>query len=243
MIKTKGRRVLAALILSGLLAGSPAAAAERLTREAAVAELDALPLYQVLAKHYPKVHDQLIDDLVRGVNAGRPYSAVTGDINAVVANLVGEQMPKANVENTVAMMALARDQANAVLAKDPAMCLSILGVRAFDIGAVRALPEELTEREAVLMAKLLKQTAVAPETLSSARKDKTIEAVAMDAYDRLSDDRLRVALGEIAGDPKKAATPLQQTAFCEFTIGMFDLLLKMPPIEGAQTFRALSAMK
>lgn len=240
MIKTRGRCVLAAFILSGLMAGSPAAAAERLTREAAVAELDALPAFRVLAKHYPAIYAQLLDDLVRGVNAGRPYSAITGEINAVIVKLVGEQMPKANVENTLAMMAMAREQASIMLAKDPAFCLSVLGVRPFDIGATRALPEDVTDRERVLMAKLLEQTAVAPEAPSNVRKDKTVEAVAMDAYDRLSDDRLRVALGEIAGDPAKAATPLQQTAFCEFSIAMFDLLLKMPAVEGAQTFRAFS---
>lgn len=238
--KTKG--LLAALILSGLLAAGPAAAADRITREAAAAEVAAIPLFQVLAKHYPKLHDQLLDDLVRGINAGRPYSALTAEINAEIVKLVVEQTPKANVENTIAMLSITRDQASAVLAKDPAFCLSLLGVRPYDINATRALPEALADRERVLMAKLLEQTAVAPEAPSATRREKAAQAVAIDAYDRLSDDRLRVALGEIAGDPTKAVTPLQQTAFCEFSIAMFDQLLKMPPVEGAQLFRALTEM-
>jgi hypothetical protein len=234
------RRLATALVLA--LAFATPAAAERITREAAAEELDAIPLYQVLAKHYPAVHAQVLDGLVQGINGGRPYRTMIADLNAVVVKLVTQQAPKANIENTLALLKLTRDQAKVTLARDPAGCLSVLGVREYDIAAVRALPEDLTQREMSLMTKVLEQTAVAPETPAVKIDEKALEAIALDAYDRLPDDRLRVAFGEIGGDPAKAKDPLSQTAFCEFSIAMFDILLAMPPIEGAQNFRGLNAL-
>jgi hypothetical protein len=241
MTRAKTLRRLAAALALTLAFASPAAA-ERIAREAAAEELQTIPLYSMLAKHYPAVYAQVLDGLVQGINGGRPHKAMVADLNAVVVQLVAQQTPKANIENTLAVLKLTREQAKVTLARDPAGCLSILGVRQYDIAAVRALPEDLTQREMSVMTKLLEQTALAPEAPAVRINAKALEAIAMDAYDQLSDDRLRVAFGEIGGDPAKANDPLSQTAFCEFSIAMFDILLAMPPIEGAQNFRALNAL-
>ena len=238
-----GRWPMAAALAAGLFLAHPAIA-ETLTREAAIAQLNSVPLYPVLAKHYPATYAQVVDGLVQGANSGRRYSEMVAETNQMVATLVAEQGAKANVENTVGMLSLTRDQAKSALARDPGYCLSVLGVRAHDMAAINALPEELTKREMALMVKLLEQTALNPEPAPPEKlAQKKLEAIAMQAYDRLPSDELRVALRAIEGDPKKATSPLEQTAFCEFSIAMFDIMLAMPPIEAAQTFKGISAMR
>ena len=241
---TAGRWATAAAIAVSLTITAAPARAETITREAAIANLNQHPLYPALAKYYPATYARLVDDLVAGINSGRPYGQLIGELNDMVTALVFEQTPKATVENTLALLSLNRDQAKATLALDPAYCLSLLGMRKLDIGLVQQLPRQLIDREAALMAKVLEQTSTRPDTTPPADLSETqILDLGVRAYDQLASDQLRVAFAETEGEPDNAVTPLQQTAHCEYTIEMLDILLAMPPVEGARTFKALFAQR
>lgn len=236
-----GLRLSASCILAVAIFLPRAASAEALTREAASAEIRQLPAYAVMAEHYPTEYARVLDIVVGGLTSGRRFNDIVLDVNPIVVQLVVREGPKANVENTLAMMRLTRAQAKALEAVDPKLCLVLLGSAKADKPLGVEMPAGLLEQELTLTANLLRQTAVAPEPpATSALSDKVIEAIAMEAYDALPGDELRVAMRQIEGNPSNASTPLQQTAYCEFSMALFDVLLKMPPVEAVRTFKAMN---
>ena len=239
---TRLRSLLAAVVAVAVFGVHPSHAAV-LTREAAAAELQTLPLFKVLAQHYPDTYDQMLTKLVEDVNKGRRLQDITAELKPIYVNLLGQQLPKANVENSQAMLRLVIDQAKAAEAIDPQLCLSLLGVAQSTDSLEHALPQELVTKEQALAAKLFEQAATAPEAPPKALSSAQLEKIAFQAYDALPGDQLRAAIRAIDGDPKKAATPIQQTAFCEFSIAMLESIGKLPPIEGAQAFKGFMAYK
>ncbi|HEY9234807.1 MULTISPECIES: hypothetical protein [Phenylobacterium] len=230
-------------ILLAMAVGSPAAAEGPASRDAIAQEFRTFPLYQTIERRYPETYAAILNLMVDGTNRGRRHRDLVADGHARIVALLAEQAPKANVENTLRMAEITRDEARAVLAKDPATCLVLLGLRPHDIAMTDALPEALLKKEQAIMAQLLEQTAVAPEqTPVKALDDSAAEKLGIKAYDRLPDDQLRAAFLRIGGDPKNANDPVSQTAFCEFTIAMFDIILDMPPVEAAQIYKAFNAL-
>lgn len=218
-----------------------AASADALTRGAASAEIRQLPAYAVMAEHYPTEYAQVLDIIVDGLTSGRRFSDIVLDATPIVAQLVVREGPKANIENTLALMRLTRVQAKALEAIDPKLCLVLLGSAKADKPLGMEMPAVLFDQELVLTANLLRQTATAPEPPPTlALSEKAIEAIAIEAYGALPGDELRVAIRQTEGDPSKASTPLQQTAYCEFSMALFDILLKMPPVEATSTFKAMN---
>jgi len=200
-----------------------------------------VPAYAVMAKHFPTEYAQVLDIVVSGLNSGRRFNDIVLSINPIVVELVVRQAPKANVENTLASMRLTRAQAKALEGVDPKLCLVLLGFAKSDRAMGLSMPPELLQQELVLTANLLGQTALAPEPPSTAPlPEDVLKNIAIEAYDALPGDALRVAMREIEGDPTKAVTSLQQTAFCEFTMAMLDVMLKMPPVEAVRTYKAMS---
>ena len=236
-----GPRYLAICLLAMTALLPRTAHADAVTRQAADAEIRQVPAYAVMAQHYPSEYQRVLDIVLDGLNSGRRFNDIVLDINPIVVALVVQQAPKANVENTLAMIRLTRAQAKALEAIDPKLCLVLLGSAESEKAIGLQMPAGLLEQELALTANLLRQTALAPESPpTSPLSEKAIEAIAIEAYDALPGDQLRVAMRQIEGDPAKASTPLQQTAFCEFSMAMFDALLKMQPVEAVRTFKAMN---
>ncbi len=235
------QRLAITCMLALTLSGAPAAQAAPQTKEAASAEIQQVAAYAVMAKHFPAEYAKVLDVVVTGLNSGRRFNDIVLEINPIVVELVLRQAPMANVENTLASIRLTRAQAKAMEAIDPKLCLVLLGSATSDRAIGLDMPPELLEQELALTANLLRQTALAPEPVVTAPlPDGVLEDIAVTAYDALPGDQLRVAMREIEGDPTKASTALQQTAFCEFSVAMFDVLLKMPPVEAVRTFKAMT---
>lgn len=236
------RPLLAAIAAASLFAAQPSQAA-MLTRESAGAELQTMPLFKVLAEHYAATYDKMLTMMVEGVNNGRRLQDVTAELNPIYVGLVGEQLPKANIENSQAMLRLVIEQGKAAGAIDPQLCLSLLGLAKPAKPLATQLPAELVAKEQAISARLLEQTALAPEAPTAAMTDALLEKIAFEAYDAMPGDQLRAAMRGIDGDPKKAVTPLQQTAYCEFSIAMLETIEEMRPIEGSRAFKGLMAYK
>ena len=225
------------------MATATAAPAEIFSRKQVAAELSVMPLYQTLAKHYPTTHSKIVGEIADGLNNGRRRSDVVAELHSLVIALLAKEAPKANIENTVNLLSITRDQTKATLAKDPAACMALLGLAPDDGALAKALPQDLVDQEMVVTAKLLEQTALAPEQPVDPLDPQTVDALAFEAYDRLPDDRLRAAFMRIGGDASKATDPISQTAYCEFSLAMFDIMLSMPPIEAARTFKGFNALE
>lgn len=196
-----------------------------------------------MANHYPD-HYRLILDKVEPLYArGATVSSMSLVLYKLNAELFSRQLPKANVANTIASLQLTRDEGVAALAIDPGYCLDVLGLRKADRAPGLSLPPALVDRELALMAEVLEQTALAPEKTPAPLSEDELERLAIAAYDDLPSDDLRLAFGRVGGDGSKADDMLSRTAVCEFSLAFFSQILRLPPVEGAKTFRALTATK
>lgn len=212
------------------------------SREAISAQLRQIPFYQVLADDYPDHFEKLLDHVQPMFARGATTASIGEAMREINGELIARQLPKANVANTIESMKLSRDQSRAALAIDPAYCMTILGMGGPPITDNLVALAPLVQRELAFSAEMLKQTAKDPAPPPAAMPQERLQQLAMAAYDDLPSDQLRLAFQQIEGNGRNAKDALGQTAFCEFSIGLVDEILKLPPVEAAQTFRALAAL-
>lgn len=237
-------RAAAGLCLS-LTAMASAHAAEPavMSREAISAQLRATPLYQVLADDYPDHFAKLLDRIQPMFARGATTVSIGEVLREMNGELISRQLPKANVANTLESMKLSRDQSRAALAIDPAYCMTVLGMGGPPITGDLGALAPLVDREMAFSADMLRQTARNPEPPPKSMPQEQLQRLAVAAYDDLPSDQLRLAFQQIGGNGRNAKDAMGQTAFCEFSIALVDKILKLPPVEAAQTFRALGAVE
>lgn len=240
------RAVPPALAIAALAYSVPAAEPPKApvpTREQLSSELKTMRVYQVMADHYPEHYRRILDEIEPLYARGATVASMSLALYKLNAQLFSEQLPKANVANTIASLELTRDEGAAALAVDPGYCLDVLGLRPVTSAPGLTMPAALVERELALMAEVLEQTARAPEKIPDPLSEEEVERLGIAAYDDLPADELRLAFGRVGGDGAKADDTVSRTAVCEFSLAFFNRILKLPPVEGARTFRALTATK
>jgi hypothetical protein len=149
---------------------------------------DEAELERVLKTYYPSDYLQVrnaLDDLKSGQTSQADAQRV---LRTIGFPLMLRQLPQASTENTVAYLAITREE-QALLAKDPYLCERVINdpgpdtVR--DVAAV--MPDQLRRREAHLAIQILEQTATHPQPPSpKPDTDREMDLWATDAADGLS---------------------------------------------------------
>lgn len=229
-----------AVVLSLTLAGAAAAEPSVSARKAAREGLMQTPLYAAIERYYPAAFQKMIDKLATGLDAGLPLRDLVGTVRPLYLELVTEVQPRADAKSELGLMQLTRDQATEALAKEPRLCLGLLGFVEIPELPYEYLSPALQAREMEYMGGLLKQTAEHPAPKAKPYDEAEMELVARAAYDALPDNEARTIFVRIGGDASTARTPGEQRVACLYSIAMFDVLIARGEA-GGEFWRGVSA--
>ena len=190
---------------------------------------------RVLKAYYPGDYAGAVLALKAGAAGKTTRSETRSAFDGAVAPVLAHELPKASTENTLAFLKLARREQKAMMG-DPAACWRAMHA----IGPAPAaadLPQNLRDDEMRLMARLLTQTALAPQNVPlPADTSARLRRVASGAMADLP-AASRQALAGIEGRPNR----VQAQAACDFGLRLYEALLAAPDDDAAQMFKALAA--
>lgn len=197
------------------------------------ARADEDPVLSVLRRLYPDDYAK-----VKGLAPGLMFLAPGNQAkaHAIMADLMRRTAPKANDENMMAFMKIARDEAGTLAQASPERCGEAMQGGAFPLAGGR----ERREGELVL-ARFLEQAAVDPAPAhASVDLRPAMDRMAKSALARLPADERKIVMGSVTrsgfGRPTDKAS---KVAYCHFILSAFDELLRRPAHESAGVMRTL----
>ena len=190
---------------------------------------------RVLKTYYPDDYAQAQSTQSTLKATGASQAQITAAVHRQMISLMQRQLPLASDENTLAYLAVARDEQVFMAKNNPGLCYRVTmepSVAAQD-ELVASMPDDLKQREANLGLKLLQQTATAPQPPKpSADLDGKLKIWAMDAFNGLSFEER---------DALRDGGELRDKAACEAVGNLINMLVMMGGTDAVEAYKALSA--
>lgn len=210
-------------------------------RQKAAEALLKIPVYAVISRRFPDTYGRILDGISEGISAGKTIREIIVDVRPIYLDLLTREGPKADAENTRALMILKRDIANAALEKSPDACLAFWGLAKGQPQWIREIPQRLAEQDLIVAAKVLEQTAVRPAEPAKPVAEDVMENLGNKVVDDLPSNEVRRDYYSMDGDLTKAQSPGEKRAACLYLTGMVNALLALPGDEGPELFRSLAS--
>ena len=190
---------------------------------------------RVLKTYYPDDYAQA-QSTERTLKAtGASQAQITAAEHLQMISLMQRQMPLANNENTLAYLAIARDEQVFMAKSNPNLCYRVTmepAVAAQD-ELVASMPDDMKQREADLGLRLLQQTATAPQPPKPSEDlDGKLKIWAWDAFNGLSFEER---------DALKDGGELRDKAACEAVGNLINMLVMLGGTDAVEAYKALSA--
>jgi hypothetical protein len=194
---------------------------------------DAEEIQRVMKTYYPADYQSAVAEQQTLAATGASKDQVVAAMRQIALPLMQRQMPYASTDNAMAELDVVRDE-QAFLMSRPDLCYRLLAQPSpqtlSELQTV--LPDDLRERDAKLMIKMLEQTATAPQAPHPpASMDSDLTIWARDAFDGLSFDD-RDALTKGGADHDKAA--------CEMYGNMLRIIAFSGPTEAGEALKAIT---
>jgi hypothetical protein len=190
---------------------------------------------RVLKTYYPDDYAQVQSTESTLKATGASQAQIAAAVHRQMIALMQRQMPLASNENTLAYLAIARDEQVFMARTNPNLCYRVSmepSVAAQD-ELVASMPDDMRRREATLGLKLLEQTATAPQPPKPSEDlDGKLKIWAWDAFNGLSFEER---------DALKGGGELHDKAACDAVGNMINMLVMMGGTAAVEAYKALSA--
>jgi putative lipoic acid-binding regulatory protein len=224
--------MLSARVLTRKSMGGETAALSTVTRsrDAFVADLMKVELFQVLAEHAPNDFDKLVSAAWEQIRHGATDAQVMIAAREQLSELVPRVLPLGSDQTLVAYQALMVEQLEALRDREPAACVEMAFPSGHPMSVVGNLPPELVQRETALMAQLIREadTARAPKP-----SHEDLARVVRQALRGMTQEELQV----FANEGARRRIPPAQT--CDVAVRYFAALNAIPLAERAHDLRIL----
>ncbi|MBS0295038.1 MAG: hypothetical protein JSR45_01915 [Proteobacteria bacterium] len=198
------------------------------------ASADEDPILSVLRRLYPDDYAK-VKGLAPGLMVLAPGNQAKA--HAIMADLMRRTAPKANDENMMAFMKIARDEAGTLAEASPERCGEAMQGGALPLAGGR----DRREQELVL-ARFLEQAAVDPAPAhASVDLRPAMDRMAKSALAKLPADERKIVMGSVVGRSGfgRPTDKASKVAYCHFILSAFDELLRRPAHESAGVMRTL----
>ena len=192
---------------------------------------------KVLRAYYPSDYARAVAVLAPRKGEHAPPVRTQAAFDRAVTPVLARETPQANTENTLDMIRLARREQKAMMS-DPALCYRTMRARGRQASAFHGAAA-LRDEEMRLTARLLTQTALAPEVSRlPADVDERLRRLAGAALADLQPAE-RAAFLSVRGHA--SPTRAQASAACDLGVKLYDAMLMAPDSEAAQMYKGLAS--
>jgi len=202
--------------------------------------LDDLPNVQAIRTHYPEDYATLRTNVMALPASATPDQAKAA-VGSLMATVMKRETPKADADNSLALIALTRDEARAIRASDVAGCTAFLNGAA-SAKVMGLITTDLQARDQQVVSKLLAQAATRPAAPTNSLEPGELQPLIAKALSSMPAQDQDLAAAVVDGG-RAPATPDEHRAVCDFNLAIFDAVLAMPPGMAGVTARGPLAAK
>lgn len=202
-----------------------------------MATADETPAIAAMRDHYPASYARLKAAAEGAYTDKIPLDELVRLTRAEIAAIKEKVMPRASETNTLAVLALTRDEVAALLRHSPETCDTFL----IDGVATAPLPKifgpGLAERDQAVVGALLTQAATNPAEWTNAVSEEDYGAIVTAALARIPQDRAE-GVRQAMSDGAFTKTP---GAFCFLVSALLDEIASRPPHQAAAAYQRFVA--